>query len=373
MNPFVVSGKIPDEYFCDRVEDSERLANWLINGHNIVLISPRRMGKTGLIYHVFEKPQIKKEYNCIFIDIFQTTSLREFTFLFGKVVFESLLPKGQKFVMKFLEALKSLTGKFSWDPSTGAPSFSIQIGDVSNPLYTLEEIFTFLEKAASPCIVAFDEFQQIANYPEKNVEAILRTHIQPLENCKFIYAGSRQHMMGEMFLYPSRPFYQSASIMHLDPIPLEIYADFAGEKFKECGKVLETETVEYVYEKFEGCTFYLQSVMNEVFSRVPNGAKGTTSLAQLAISEILEKGAGLYREILSGLQVRQKELLIAISKEGYADKITSGAFVKKYNLASPSSVQSALKKLMELNIVVRQNGKYTVSDKFMSLWINKIY
>ena len=86
INPFIVTGKIEPEYFCDRVKESERLVKSLTNGNNLVIISPRRMGKTGLIRFCYEKPEIKEEYYTFFIDILHTSSLREFTYLLGKEI-----------------------------------------------------------------------------------------------------------------------------------------------------------------------------------------------------------------------------------------------------------------------------------------------
>ena len=112
-NPFIVSGKIEPEYFCDRASESARLIKSLTNGNNLVLISPRRMGKTGLIQYCYDKEPFNGNYHTIFIDILHTTSLREFTFLFGKSIFEAILPLGQKMLTSFVHTLKSLSGKFS--------------------------------------------------------------------------------------------------------------------------------------------------------------------------------------------------------------------------------------------------------------------
>lgn len=100
------------------------------------------------------------------------------------------------------------------------------MGDIKTPAITLDEIFHYLEQADKPCLVSIDEFQVIDRYPEKNVEAILRTHIQHCSNAKFIYAGSQRHMMGEIFMSPARPFYQSTAVMELHPIEMRIYTQF---------------------------------------------------------------------------------------------------------------------------------------------------
>ena len=90
INPFIVTGKIEPQYFCDRVQESARLVKSITNGNNMVIISPRRMGKTGLIQYCYEKPEIKNNYYTFFIDILHTSSLREFTYILGKEIFETL-------------------------------------------------------------------------------------------------------------------------------------------------------------------------------------------------------------------------------------------------------------------------------------------
>lgn len=177
-NPFVVTGKIDAKYFCDRVVESERLVKSVTNGNNLVLISPRRMGKTGLIRYCYERPEIRDDYYTFFVDILHTSSLREFTYILGKEIYETLQPLSRKMAKMFLQTLKSISGRFGFDISTGLPTFSIELGDIERPEFMLEEIFDYLNKADKPCIVAIDEFQQIAKYPEKNIEALLRGHIQ---------------------------------------------------------------------------------------------------------------------------------------------------------------------------------------------------
>ena len=109
INPFIVTGKIEQEYFCDRIEESMRLVKSITNGNNMVIISPRRMGKTGLIQFCYEKPEIKDEYYSFFIDILHTSSLREFTYLLGREIYETLLPRSRKMTNMFIQTIKSIS------------------------------------------------------------------------------------------------------------------------------------------------------------------------------------------------------------------------------------------------------------------------
>lgn len=110
-NPFIINGKIPERYFCDRNTETKTLIDRLINGHNVILMSPRRMGKTGLIEHCYAQPQLNK-YHTFFIDILQTSSLREFTYCLGKQIFETLKPLERNVLDLFVSTVKSLQAEF---------------------------------------------------------------------------------------------------------------------------------------------------------------------------------------------------------------------------------------------------------------------
>lgn len=373
VNPFIVTGKIEPQYFCDRIEESARLIKSITNGNNMVIISPRRMGKTGLIQFCYEKPEIKNEYYTFFIDILHTSSLREFTYLLGREIFETLLPRSKKMTTLFIQTLKSISGKFGFDPISGLPAFNIELGDIERPEYTLDEIFRYLATADKPCIVAIDEFQQVAKYPEKNIEALLRTHIQKIRNSNFIFAGSERHMMQEMFLSASRPFYHSADILELKAIVPEIYIPFIVRHFEQRNRRIEATNVEKVYSLFKGHTYYIQKTFNEAFADTPIGKECTLDTISQAIANMVAANDTIFREILSNIPEKQKELLYAIAKDGEAERITSAQFIKRHKLSSASSVQSAVKKLLEKDVITEINKIFSVTDKLFAMWINQIY
>ena len=373
INPFIVTGKIAPEYFCDRVAESDRLIKSITNGNNLVIISPRRMGKTGLIQFCYDKPEISKDYYTFFIDILHTSSLREFTYLLGKEIYERLLPRSRRMAKLFVQTLKSISGKFGFDPVFNLPTFSIELGDIERPEYTLEEIFQYLDHADKRCVVAIDEFQQIAKYPEKNIEALLRTHIQKQGNSNFIFAGSERHMMQEMFSSAARPFYHSADMLELKAIAPEIYIPFVVNHFKKCRRHIEAASVEKVYNLFKGHTYYIQKTFNEAFADTPEGGECTIETIRDAIDEMIASNDTIFREILSNVPEKQKTLLYAIAREGEAERITSADFIKRHSLTSASSVQSATKKLLEKDLITEINKVFSVTDKLFAMWINKIY
>ena len=377
-NPFIVLGTIPDPYFCDREKETERLVRYLTNGQNVVLHAPRRIGKSKLIEHCFEQPAIKGKYYTIFVDILQTGNLQEFTYEFGKAVFEATASLGDKLMKQFAQTVQSLHTEYTIDPMTGFPKLSLSIGHIENAIYTIEEVFRFLEQADKPCIVAIDEFQRIADYPEKNVEAILRTHIQKMRNCKFVFAGSDRHLLGQMFQDYNRPFYNSAATITLEQIERSKYNAFATMHFEEYDKHIAPEDVDRVYDLFDGNTFAMQKTLNIAFSLTEKKEWCTIDTIRQAIDEIIEENDFSYRTHLMSVGSSQKEVLFAIARSGKAMQITSAAFVGKYRLGSASSVQSAVRKLKADGWVaeyINQAGQkyYQVNDYFLMLWIQKKY
>lgn len=377
-NPFIIRGAIPAPYFCDREQETEKLIRYLTNGNHIVLHAPRRIGKSKLIEHCFAQSEIKDKYYTIFVDILQTGNLQEFTYEFGKAVFETTASIGSKMMKQFAQTVQSLRGEYSMDPFTGMPKFSMSIGHIENAVYTIEEVFRFLEQADKPCIVAIDEFQRIADYPEKNVEAILRTHIQRMHNCEFIFAGSDRHLLGQMFLDYNRPFYESATILTLEKIEKAKYNAFAVAHFKEFEKNISADDVDRVYDLFDGNTFAMQKTLHTAFSLTNSDGTCTLDTIRRAIDDIIEDNDFTYRTHLMNIGLSQKEVLYAIARSGVAMQITSANFVNKYRLGSSSSVQSAVRKLKADGWVaecMNEDGQkcYQLNDYFLMLWIQKNY
>lgn len=376
-NPFYITGIIPEPYFCDREKETLWMIRTLENKAHILLTSPRRMGKTQLVRHVFEQSSIKDNFYTFYTDIYPTTSLHELVLFLSKEIYSVLVPKGKTVLDKFLAGLHSLAGCFGYDPISNTPTFNIKLGDIHSPELTLEEIFKYLEHADKPCIFAIDEFQQIANYPEKNVEAMLRTHIQQMNNCLFVYAGSNRHVLENMFNSAAKPFYNSAEQIYLDSIPKDIYMNFAEAQFAKAGRSITPDVLSYVYDLFEGHTYYVHNVLHNAFAYVnPEKTIDETDIKK-TLNDILEDKGRSFASVMNQLNYQQKETLVAVAKERRISGVTSIAFVKKHMLKSPSSVQYAISTLLDKQLLTYQNdGRskvYSVSDRFLEMWISKSY
>ena len=370
-NPFVTKGYGGPEYFCDRIKETSDLVNMLTNENNMALISPRRLGKTDLIHHCFRQPEIKDNYYTFVIDIYATSSLRDFVNVFGKAILDTLKPLGRKALDLFVAALKSLQQELTFDIH-GFPVWSVGLGNMENPSVTLDEIFSYLASADRPCIVAIDEFQQITSYRDgQNVEAALRTHVQRCPNATFLFAGSKRHLMGEIFTSPARPFFQSVITMGLAPISVDKYQEFAAGLFAKNGKHLDEAVVHDVYVRFNGITSYLQRVMNVLYLRTPEGGQCGVEMVDDAIDYLLGLYSDNFQTMLGQMSEKQRALFGAIVMEGGVRSITGGKFMKKYRLWSASSVASALKGLLDKDFVTQENGVYMAYDLFFALWLQR--
>ena len=372
VNPFVISGYEGARYFCDRVQELTALEREIANGCNVALVATRRMGKSGLIQHYFSQPTIQEQYYTFFIDIYDTRSLRELLHKLSREILIHLKPYGARAIQRFWDTMRSLQPGISFSP-LGEPSFNVQIGDIQEGDATLDEIFRYLELADKPCIVAIDEFQQINTFPESNIEAKLRTYVQQCHNAQFIFSGSQRHTMSAMFMNASRPFYQSVSVMHLDNIDVKVYDTFAKALFAEGNRTLADGVTEAVYAISNGVTWYTQKLFNTLYSGTPEGATCQVKDVQDALDYIIKTQAYSYEEILFRLPEKQKMVLIALAKNGPSKAVTSSAFIKKYSLQSASTVQSALRGLLEKDFVTLEQGIYTVYDLFMAIWLQRNY
>lgn len=374
-NPFVVTERyVGPEYFCDRETETAELLSNIVNGRNTVLISLRRMGKSGLVSHLYNKEEIRRGYECFFLDIYDTTSIDDFVLLFSKEVVSRLQSQGMKFIEKFISIVNSMRVSFGSDPVTGQPSIEVSLQEIKNPVKTLEQIFSFLESSSQPCVVTIDEFQQIADYKEgKKHIAALRTLVQSCVKTRFIFSGSNRRMMSKLFNSPSEPFFMSSSPIMLEPINKEKYVEFVSAHFGEADKPITTESIEYVYERFDGHTWFIQYVFNRLYEMSSKDTPATKELADEAVSYILSLFSPMFKEVFARMSEKQRALLVAISKEHKVTAPTGEAFISKYSLRSASAVQGAMRPLIEDETIAFNNGLYFITNRFFSLWLSRRY
>lgn len=374
VNPFYTGIHIPDDYFCDRRKETEIIVGLILNGNNVVLKANRRIGKSSLIYHIFNRDEIKNNYNTLYLDLLGTKSLVDFHAAFQNKLFNAPFAKSARIRKDFEMLIKNLSISLGeYNPATGNYSLP-RIGTTPSqmPLVSMDELFDFLERTKKPNLVVFDEFQQIQYYPER-MAAILRSYIQKANNTRFIFSGSSPHMLTEMFQMGSQPFYKSAETYEIKVLDKEVYADFCKTLFEEYHKTVSAKAMDFLYTLLSGETAPMQEVMNQVFRRLPGNNTADIQSVKDAIYELLDNRDTSYREILNRIERdNTRNTLFCIAAMGIASGLTSSKTMRDYKLESAASVQKSLIALLdEKSHLIRKiaKGTYVMDDRLFELWI----
>ena len=368
-NPFPTVGYVSKAYFCDRENELNILTKNLKSGVNITLISNRRLGKSALIHRLFEDIETRKT-TCIYIDIFAATSLKDITNILATAIYTKFPPR-KTIGRRFWDFVKTLRPIISFDLLTNKPELRFEFSHPKDFEKTLSGLLKFLDSQGQKTVLAIDEFQQIADCEEKNIEAILRTMVQSLKNVNFIFCGSKKHFMLQIFNSAKRPFFASTMIVGLQEIDREIYKNFIAKQFKNHRRRIDDESLDFILDWTFGHTYYTQMICGAVFSE--NTRHNTLSVVKKVCEEqleILHTGFMQYRKLLSQ---RQWQVLTAIAKEEFVTEPQSQGFIGKHTLGAASSVNKALQVLVDKEMVctieLENRLAYRVYDVFLLRWL----
>lgn len=370
-NPFAEFGYFGPEYFCDREKETKELIEALRNGSNVTLMAPRRIGKTGLIQHVFEKMKEQdKHAQCFYVDIFPTKTFDQMVQFIANAILGKLDTPSQMLRRKLNGIVSALRPTVSIDAVTGTPTFSFDVVP-ENAKQTLQQVFDYIKESGQPCYIAIDEFQQVSKYTELGADAFIRSIIQFVPNARIIFSGSQQHLLAEMFMSPEHPFFNSSQIMSIGEIAQDKYHDFADRFFVNQGRSISPEVFNYMYNMVDGQTWYVQKILNRLYRRPED--KLDEQAVDEAVNKIIGEQEINYQTNYNLLTDNQVRLLKAIAKEGIAKAPTAHDFIQKYRLPAPSSVKLALETLIEKEFLYQSpdNG-YLVYDRFFAMWLRHL-
>ena len=372
INPFLTVGYISKSYFCDREYELDIIKKNILNGVNTTLISARRLGKSALIQRVFE--DLEGEFACIYVDIYACVNAKDFIEALALSIINKF-PQKRSIGKRFFEFLTRLRPIITYDDLTGKPEIRFEFAQPKEYENTLRSLFHFLDNQQIQIVLAIDEFQQIADYPETNTEALLRTIIQTLKNTRFIFSGSKRRMMLEMFNKANRPFFSSTLIMGLSEIQEIKYKAFIKEKFIERKRQIDEDAIDFLLSWTLSHTYYTQAICNSVFA---SGSK-MVNIEQVKhfCNEQLNLQQINYIQYRSLLTPVQWQLLVAIAKEGCVNEPQAQRFLKKYNIGAPSSAKKALEALLEkemiLSIESTEKTAYRVYNVFLMRWLQRTF
>lgn len=361
MNPFILKGYKSPAHFCNRKQESETLIKAIYNRQDVTLFGYRRLGKSALIHHVFH--QLKKEYICIYADIWGTLSVEDFTKELVNGIIRSRVFAKQSMSKKMIAFLKSLGASFSFS-GDGLPSVSLIYNDRSQIFKTLEEVFAFLAEFEELIIFAIDEFQEIKKYDiDVPLEGKLRALTQQCNNVVFLFSGSEFHLLNDIFNDYQKPFYQSTRMLSIDKISRDDYRRFILSHFAKGKKHIKPEIIEHILTITHLHTYYVQAILNYVYSQ--NELPESVEDFDLIYREFILEKTVFYSELPDRLTNHQFALVRAFAQAGLVSEPSGAEFMDKSKIKSPSSLHRAFKSLLDKQLIIKDGGHYRLYDVFL--------
>lgn len=365
---FVYGVAVEGENFTGRATEINRLKRDFENGQNVVLISPRRMGKTSLVRHVISQVDATK-IAVVNLDIYDCRTEYEFYNKLATAILKQTSGKGDMMLRNIKEFLTRLTPKISFglDP---ANEMSVSLG-IAPEDYTPEEILQLSEKIAlklgKRLVVCIDEFQQIGNFPNSlEVQKRVRGVWQLQQEVSYCLYGSKKHMLTKLFQSKRMPFYQFGDIRFLNPIALDDWIPFIRGKFEENGQTISDEQITRICETVEYQSSYVQQLSWNVMlcgNEVINDAA-----MDEAEHDLIDQNSMLFMQQTEGLSSYQMNFLKALAA-GEKGDFTSAAILKKYNLGSKSNISRIQESLIKKELIEKTGRTVVLADPVFRLWM----
>ena len=368
-NPFMLRVLPPAAPFCNRAQELSDLESHATNKANVVVFSPRRFGKTSLVRRL-QAQLTEKDIIPFYIDLFMVTSPEDVAQRIAKSVYtilhrrESLLKKG----VRYLKIFKTFRPVFKPSAQDGV----VLSVETSSPglsgMEMLEEVLgelgRYIEREDSGIHVVLDEFQEITELKKTPVEGILRTHIQE-HPASYFFVGSRRRILLDMFNQKKRPFYQSAIMYPLQPLPQNDLIGFLTEEFAKGGKECPVKMGELIFDRTSGYPYYVQALAYYVF--VESEKVVTEKAIEAAFTKLLASERYGFESLIQGLSGGQIALLRALAGDPQ-QKLLSTEFMARHKL-SIGGIQSAQKKLVDLDLIENDGSGWKLVDPVFQRWV----
>lgn len=362
MNPFNYISIAQGDNFYDRTEETERMVKTLSGGNNIVLLAPRRYGKTSLVFRVMDELE-KQGIICVYFDLMPVYSLESFVELFTQALYRKQTAK-ERF-LSIVSKLKNIRPKLTFDP-VGNADFGIDINEPRVSVSTVADVLDLPERMSQDgrrIVVVFDEFQEIRRFEKYGLESLMRSKIQLHHSANYLFLGSKTHLMQDMFMAKNRPFYNSAMVMQLSVLPELDTCRFLQERFAASGIVIDEAMCRYLISKTDNIPYYIQLLAAEVWQYMtPDLHEVTQNIVNECFARVVELKHDYYFELFDRFSPSQKRLLQSIVRSG--ENIFSSQYIANNRLVGASSIQKSLSVLIESGLVERSDSSYFIGDPF---------
>lgn len=372
-NPFVYGEEVAGEAFWNRTEEIKELVRDIRSGQKVILFSPRRHGKTSLIKTVLERVG-REGILTVYVDLYPALTKEKFVELYAKAVSRSLGKPSEKILGVLKRLFPRLIPKIVIR-GEGAAEFEFDYGAREDFKTDLPGLLDAVRRRAAEekknaCVV-FDEFQEITNYADDEIEKQMRTAFQSHRNVSYIFMGSKKHLFGKLFQDPNRPFYKSGKHMPLRRLPAEEVKKYVKANFSK-GKIkIDPAVLSLIAEIGQGHPYYIQYLCHILWDECLGKKAISAKDVETALHKMLERENEVYESVMDGLNQKQKNFLMALSCEAPA-KVFSSEFVLRHRLGSSSVIQKALASLIEKDILEKEHGKIVFQDPFFALWLKNL-
>ena len=369
-NPFQFGVVIDDDAFCNRKQEIDFLKNQIKNGYSTWLFSPRRFGKTSLVEKVFRETD---SAICIFVDLYNIKSLDDFSRKYSEVLAKNLFnwkDDIMKLTGKLSSHFKNLSPGVSFD-EFGNPGFTLHVNkieqqaDIENILEIPNKIQ--IQRGKRICI-AFDEFQEITRI-DPFLLNWMRSSFQRHQQVSYIFLGSKQSMMEDIFASARSPFYEFAVKMNLSIIGYDELFDFIKYKFKSYGLTIYDQTIQSILKKSDCQPHYTQFFASVVFDLIEKGYDQTSEEFEGTwLKTVMHSQSDIFQDIYDQLTNAQRNVLQTLSKIGN-EGIFSEVAREKYRLPVSSTLNEALKALQKKALIYKSDEGYNFSNPVMKEWL----
>ncbi len=371
--PFVFGRLAKDNNFTDRAEETAHLVTNFKSLINTILISPRRWGKSSLVFKAASIAMKEdKDLRICLVDLFNVRSEDQFYTALAQSVIKSTATKWEEAVANASRFLSRFVPKVSF--GTG-PMDELTVDlNMEELRRSPDEILDLAEKIAKEkklrIVVCIDEFQNISSFGDSLAfQKKLRSHFQQHENIAYCLYGSKRHMMLEVFTDYSMPFYKFGDIMFLEKIKTPDWVEFIKSTFDRTGKSISDEVCGEIVARVQNHPYYVQQLAQQVWLRT--GKVATIDAVGEAHSTITAQLSLMFDTITQTLTNQQLSLLRAMSVG--EKNLTSQAVMEKYGLSSPTVISRARKALVGKDILDNIAGNYSFQDPVYAYWLKHHY
>ncbi|MFP3764616.1 AAA family ATPase [Prevotella intermedia] len=369
---FVYGVAVSDYNFIGREQETKRLLDNFRGGINVILMSPRRLGKTSLVKHVCNKLD-EEDIITVYLDIFGCKSEYDFYNKLAAEVLKQTASKRELWLEEAKEFIYRLTPKISFSPEPNS-DFAISL-DITPKTHTPEEVLGMAEKIAikkgKRIVICIDEFQQIGEMANsKQIQARLRTVWQHQKQVSYCLFGSKHHLMSAIFLHRSMPFYQFGDIISLDKIATADWVEYIVSHFADGKRTISRALAEDICKFTENYSAYVQQLSWLVFTQKEEGETVTEEDVKQAMNDLLATNEILFMQMIEPLSEYQLNFLRAIAS-GVTKDFGLSEVREEYKLGSYSNINRLKTALLERDLIEKRGAETVMTDPVFAKWIKR--